>query len=381
MHTTISSRLTAHFQPDGGHLQHYLSRKHAIRTALCEDLILHDQILIPTPDFLSAAGLVLLFGENAVLDLLEQNRIKFIRTRCVFGYARGTENDGGIVVFHHPQNLTPQDSAIEDAVRAGLSAIPTHLKERAQLYQRIVQSTTPEETAAIVKAVTKEAIADLKHTPLWKSEYNYHTPDLLLLPGVSKMEVRVIGEGYTPRTHVVDTLLALCLYNSDVYLSQKYKSTSISPFSPIGDLLNVKIARVKTTGRAFWTLCKVNGVPDLGALPFSDEKCFKDFHRVTMSSNAVAFRNWFHSLTAVDETEMLKEFISLLHQVPFCERLPMKLFRFAITSALGFVPIVGQIASVFDTFVVDKLFRGGAKFFMDDLNKVSGTFRTGANKP
>jgi hypothetical protein len=100
-----------------------------------------------------------------------------------------------------------------------------------------------------------------------------------------------------------------------------------------------------------------------------------------MSSNAGAFRDWFHSLTAVDETEVLKEFISLLRQVPLCERLPVKLFRFAVTSLLDFVPIVGQIAAIFDTFVVDKLFSSRAKFFMDDLNKVSGTFRTGADKP
>ena len=37
--------------------------------------------------------------------------------------------------------------------------------------------------------------------------------------------------------------------------------------------------------------------------------------------------------------------------------------------------MVGQVADFLDTFVVDKLFGSkSAKFFMDDLNKVSGTF-------
>jgi hypothetical protein len=126
----------------------------------------------------------------------------------------------------------------------------------------------------------------------------------------------------------------------------------------------------------------VNGIPDLGKLPFPNEQCFKDFHKVTMSSNAAAFRDWFHSLTAVNDTEVLREYVSLLRQVPLCERLPAKLFRFAVTFSLGFIPMVGQIADIFDTFVVDKLFRpNSAKFFMDDLNKISGTLTEDSNTP
>jgi len=58
MYKTVSSRLTAFWNVDGGHLARYLERKSVIIKSLCEDLILHDQILVPTQDYLTAFKIV-----------------------------------------------------------------------------------------------------------------------------------------------------------------------------------------------------------------------------------------------------------------------------------------------------------------------------------
>ena len=71
MYKTIASRLTANFQVDGSHLNRYLMRQSTVQKSLLEDLVLHDQILIPTPDFLTADGLILIIGEKGMIDLLE----------------------------------------------------------------------------------------------------------------------------------------------------------------------------------------------------------------------------------------------------------------------------------------------------------------------
>lgn len=70
MFKTLSGRLSAVFNLDGGHLQRYLDRGDHIRKTLCEELILHNNLAIPTQDYLAACGLALLMGERPLITLL-----------------------------------------------------------------------------------------------------------------------------------------------------------------------------------------------------------------------------------------------------------------------------------------------------------------------
>lgn len=373
MYKTIASRLTAQFNVDGSHLQMYLYKSRTITKSLCEDLILHDQILIPTPDFLTADGLILTVGENAFIELLENNRIKFIRTRSVLCYVRGTGKDGGLAVFSDPNNKRPQDSPVDESVAAGLSVIQDRIKEKKKIEYLLNANTIAEETSSILDKVRRESVADLKETHLWKPKYNFPKPGLLALPGMAKMQCRVIGSEHDPVKRIVDTLLSLVVYNSDLYLAEKYDCDNISPFYPIGDLVRLKAHRIDSGSEGLWELFEINGIPDLSLVNLAEGSLFKDFHKVTQNGKADTFRKWFHALKSFDRLEILKEYISIIQEVPWTQKLPAKVFRFAATTGLGLIPGVGQLASIFDTFVLDRLFRKASpKYFIDDLNQVTG---------
>lgn len=370
---TIASRLSAHFNPDGGHLQRYLEKKSTITKSLCEDLILHNQVLVPTTDFLTADGLILIVGENAFIELLESDRLKFIRTRCVFGYVRGTGRDGGLAVFCDPKNKRPQDSPIDESVSAGLSVIHDRIREKKKIKDLLIANTISEETSSILDKVQRESIADLKETHLWSPKYNFPKPDLLALPGMSKMQVRVIGDGHDPKMNIVDTLLSLVLYNSDLYLAEKYECNNTSPFYPIGDFLRLKAQRIEKGSEGLWELFEINGIPDLSLVNLAEGSLFKEFHKVTQSDKADSFRKWFHALHSYNRIEILKEYMAVIQEIPWTQKLPAKIFRFAATTGLGLIPGVGQVASLFDTFVLEYLSRKASpKFFIDDLNRVTG---------
>jgi len=81
--------LTATFNLDGKHLSRHLERGDELLNVLCDDLILHDRILIPTQDYLTACGLIILLGEDNLISLLESDQINFLRLRGAFGYIRG----------------------------------------------------------------------------------------------------------------------------------------------------------------------------------------------------------------------------------------------------------------------------------------------------
>jgi hypothetical protein len=65
----LSGDLSATFNIDGQHFERYMDRRTSVVRSLCDQLLLHDQILIPTQDFLTAAGLVRILGERNFLTL------------------------------------------------------------------------------------------------------------------------------------------------------------------------------------------------------------------------------------------------------------------------------------------------------------------------
>lgn len=378
MYKTISSRLTAQFNVDGGHLQRYLDNKQIITKSFCEDLILHDQILIPTQDYLTACGLILIIGEKGFIELLEREKLKFVRTRWGFGFISG-KGPAEIGIFGDPDKMRPMDSPIDQSVSAGLNVIEGNLKDKKKLHECIVQNSYSIEWSAILDAIKQESIRDLKYTKTWNSRYESNNPNYILLPKSQKVNVRVIGPKFDPQRNISDTLLALTQYNSDLFLANKFSCQDISPFYPMGDLLEIKNNRIiNEIGHTenLWTLFEVNGVPDLSQFVLTQESNMSDLLKVATNKNATDFREWFHRNQELNEKEILREYLSVLKQVPTIQRFPLKSLRFIITTVTGFVPVLGQIAGVFDSFIIERIFKGRSpKFFIDDLTKATGSLK------
>ena len=377
MHKTLASRLSARFMVDGSHLDKYIQRKGEVQRSLLEDLVLHDQILIPTPDFLTADGLILIIGEKAVIDLLEQDRLRFIRTRSNLCYVRGSEKSGSLAVFGDPEKKKAQDSEIDESASAGLDVIDSLLKDRKKLESLLTQKSVDIPTSDILEAVREDAITDFRNSSTWSPRFEHVDQNTFLLPGIQKMGVRVIGMNADPLENPIDTLLSLVLYNSDLHLGNKLACTSISPSFPVGDVLRLKSLREVGSAEALWKLFEMNSVPDFSSVDLSDYEHFNSVHRVTVSKKAKSFREWFHSQESWEEGDIIREYISVLTDVPWTERLPSKALRFLVTTGLGLVPGIGQAAlaaSAIDAFAIDKVFsKASPKFFINDLRQLVKT--------
>ncbi len=379
MFKVLAGNLSAIFNLDGEHLNRYLQNKEMITKSIYEELILHDQILIPTQDYLTACGLILILGERNFISLLENKKIHFLRLRGVFGYGKGTGVDGTLVTFLDPASKRPQDSSIEDSVRAGLSVIGNQIKEKNKITELLLKESTPLEMSIILDAIKGDAFKDLRGTSLWKDEYDFPNQDLLALPGMEDMQVRVLGPGTDTQSNPVDVLLALALFNIELYLSLNFGCSSSSTGSPLGDLIDIKLSRLfeqSVRSKNIWSLLEINDIPDLGAINLQDEYHFKDLLKLIESQNANEFRKWFHDRKNYDEKEIFKEYISLLREVPVVQTLPSKVLRFCIGKSLDFIPIVGQVTSFIDTFLLEEFLKGKSpKYFIEGLRSFRGKIK------
>lgn len=374
MHKTLASRLSARFQADNTHFAEYQNRSPVLRGALLEDLILQDQIIIPVPDFTTAAGLILLIGERGMIEMLEAERVKFVRTRASLAFVRGSGPDGGIVVAYDPTHQRPTDAPLDKAIAAGIDLVRNALTEYNLLTKLILKSSCSVESLEILKAVKNESLSNFKQTTTWTPAFAFDNPELLCLPGIQKMEMKVIGMTPDPLRAPIDTLLEIVSYNADIFLAAKFDAADLSPFFPIGDLLRIKALASEQKRESLWSLFEVNGIPDVSCLDLAQSGRFEALFKASNSSKAKAFRTWFHSREAWDGNEIIKEYIDILTQVPWTQRLPTRILRFIVTTALGAIPIVGHAASVADAFLIDSLAgRKSPKCFIDNLRQLGQT--------
>ena len=315
-----------------------------------------------------------------MIDLLSSNRLRFIRLEGIFGYIRGTGPDGGIIVAEDPQKKRPQNSPISESVIQGLSVIRENLKNYDLLNRLLVSQSEDLKTLDVLKIVQTDAYTDLTQTRLWKDTYKFETAGLLALPGMDKMQVKVLGPTTKVSTNVVDALLALTQMNIELHLAEKYSCASSSTSSPIGDCISLKLPRLngEHSGREkLWQFMEFAGVPDLSEPILSDPDKMEEFVEMCFTDEAAAFREWFHKNRNASEKEIVTAYIDLLHKIPWSQRTPTKFIRCALTTGIGMVPIVGGLlgaaASVIDTFIVDEILTGKSpRFFIDKMRDFSG---------
>lgn len=375
MYKILSGRLSAYFNIDGNHLNRYIQNKEYLTKTICEELILHDQLLVPTQDYLTASGLILLIGEKNFISLLELDKIRFLRLRGAFGYARGTEINGSLVTFGDPNKNKPQDTDIERSITLGLDTIGNNLKNKKIIHKLLTKQSIPLELSEIIDKTRLDSYGDLKQTHLWKNDYEFSNKDLLALPGVEKMQVRVIGPNSDVNDNIIDTLLSIALYNVEFYLSDAYGCNSISTGSPLGEMIDLKINRLydkKDNIENLWNLLEVNDIPDLGKINFTENNYFNDFLKIVTDKKADSFRSWFHEKKHLNEKEIFKEYIGITNKTDWIKRLPSKTVRFAITTGIGFIPklglILSPVVSCIDAFIIEKVLSGKSpKYFFDEL--------------
>lgn len=374
MHATVSSRLSAPFLADGSHLKRYLEGIDIKRKSLIEDLLIHDRVYIPTTDFLTAIGLIRILGENHFAHLLENKRIRFIRTRYVMAYGRGTDRDGTLLIIKtHGSNHLAAEVDTPKAIIAALRLAPD-LTQVDRILEAVCRNTIEENHEEMLKEIMQSSFCDFKSSPLWKDSYNHKNNDLLNLPGIGKMTCRLGSEPEDSKQHAVDTLLAIARYNIDLLLAKKVDCRNISSSAPVQDMLDIKGKRHFDRREGLYRIFSIEKVPDFSRIDLQSVANFEALEEVASSRHAVNFRDWFHSVQSHNSEEVLQAYYELVTKTKWPTSLSGKILRFVTLTSLGLDGPMEALAGVADNFGVDWLCGAKSpKFFVDDVNKLTGT--------
>ncbi|MDB5468621.1 MAG: hypothetical protein JWR84_181 [Caulobacter sp.] len=376
MSTIFAGDVAPTFLLDGSHAARGVIERSRVGRALSQQLILHDRVVIPLEDFTVIGSMAELLGAPALSKLLEQGRVRFVRTVGTLVFGQGTANDGGLVVIQGQENRTAAHAKIEMAIEHGIRPLNLDRPSQQRLAHAVTEATEEIETAELVRPVFEKTMGQFRQSAMWRAEYQHSKSDLLVLPGLQPMQMKVYNAGTPPSRSPVDTVLALARGNLELHLAGRVGADAMSTSCPIADGATLAIKANQLQVQGLEHLVTTVQVPDLTNLIDANEDNAGRFVDLIASRQAADFREWFHQQDVVRPEEYAVRYLDIVHAVGPLESLPSQIGRFAVFKILGAIPIIGPVFDVFDTFVLPRLLEGRSpKFFVANLRNFAGAVR------
>ena len=173
--------------------QRFLRRGRSHLKSLIESLLIHDEIIIPTQDYLSLTILVGVLGERAVIELLDSESLKLLR---VNGFLAYVGNGGGIKESNFvpeegkpiPPSCAPVDEAVAWAL-GGLNPKPTDPK----LPALVIQATQEVSLNSLSEAIRRETYMDVLQSDYLRATFQLRNADMDRLHGIEPKGVRIMA--------------------------------------------------------------------------------------------------------------------------------------------------------------------------------------------
>lgn len=356
------------------------------RARIANYLLLYDQIIIPTANFLILPVLRQILGEG-VFDQLVQNKIiVFVRYSEWFCYIGGGGGLGLIKVEmpNKGANLahalfSSTEQSIDLALRNTLPKSGVH---RSRILKNLLLDNLVEvDISTTFQELKTETYQDINESPYLRNLYDFDRRggSLNSLRGIKKNQVRVCAPHSEDenKSKEIWTLLNIAFENFILNLSSQVGVDEITGDNSSLNLLKAKGSRVGMPIEginAFTQIQSYSEIPDIGS-SFSKKLISPEtILEIRQTENAKIFRNWLsQSKPNERKDEILGRYIDDISKLSTIDKLPSKIFRFVstcIASAGG--ELSGTAASFADSFLVNKWFpKKTPKLFMQDLKTLS----------
>ncbi len=319
----------------------FLARARPAFAQFIESWLLHDIVVVPTDDYLTLTAIVDCLGDRATIALLESGILRFLRIRGTLGYVGG---GGGVVGVSFPFKGDGTDASavgaeVPDAVTWALRGL--RVKPDLEVAKQAVQHTTELDLSIYKDGLATAAYDDFRQLPFGKEL------DPRCLPGVTNKQVQILGgQDLSDTNDMIQVVLALATANLELRLMAESSSTDNATTTPIGHALRAREIRLGQPHQAFGELRQLTEVPDIAEAVLSRKLSVDALLELRNSMAGAAFRSWFHLNCAQDPSKTTRAYIDLLSAVPTAQKKPVKALRFLITTALGFIPIVGGLVGL-----------------------------------
>ncbi|MFH0343689.1 MAG: hypothetical protein ACHBNF_16545 [Chromatiales bacterium] len=362
----------------------------ANRAHFGSQLLLYEQVIIPTNDFAIVPALLQWMGQKHFEAALDCGAISFLRRLGLLGYAGNGNGISSFIVKDTTDKpfLWWQKALfgeLAEAVELQLvHNVPSLTKrERDSLLQHVVAHSQPVtyDNDFFLKNIVQESYADIRDTPklatyvtqlVARASHPLGQPIALeRLAGVAPDALQLAGDGEV--LSAADLVVRVAETNMEIVLADFAGGADLHVPMGADAILRHKLLRSGSTAVAlegFARLLELNGIPDIRVAVESGAISLPEIWKLRQRRVARRFREWLADAASSRDVERL--YVESLGRTSLVQSLPARVVRFALTTAVGAAnPVAGVAVSVIDSFFVDKYLAGyRPKLMLDEIRKL-----------
>ena len=335
-----------------------------------ESILLHDQIVVPTDDFMSLTVLLGVLGEKPLCELIENGVLRFLRIQGALAYMG---NGAGIKSFEISRNDTKHAfcAPLQETIKWATNGVNISL-DTEKILGLVHPVTQQVKLSTIDDEIKQETYMDVLTSDNLRNVFAIRNVHMDRLQGIGPKNVRIYGGPYADYLDdEISAVLKLAHANIEIKVAELADCQDSSTSSPIGHLLKAKAKRTIPNAefhKTFSILVEIANLPDVPNAVINGRIEIEDLIRLRNSRNGEQFREWFHDNCSSDPVATGKEYATLLKSIPKSQNSPAKILRFIVTQAIGSIPGAGLVVGAIDSFLVDRIARGTSpKYFLEKL--------------
>lgn len=357
---------------------------------LASQLLLYEQIVIPTIDYGIIPTLISWLGVNEFIQSLDSGSISFIRRHGMLVYNGGQglrlikidKGEKSDFSWWQEALFGKDEVSLELQLKHNLPMLSTN--EQKLITQKVLKNTSQLEFKDNLfnEMIVKESYKDVMKSPsLYETFKKYAKKSrdgniyLERLEEVQPNETRILKHNYEI-TDVVDLVLRVAEINMEIAMSTQSSNADLFTSDGADNILRQKVFRANLPQRltnGFVSLLDLKRMPDIRPAVENGEVPLSTIWKIRQSSKGRNFRDWLKKADPKSAIDLTRAYIEAIEKDTPSDSLPLRALRFAVTSALGVInPIVGLGGSVIDSFFVDKWINGySPKLLFDELQKLN----------
>jgi hypothetical protein len=354
------------------------------RAHIASQILIYDQLVIPTHDYGVVAALVNWLGKGIFLDALEVGAFQFVRPQGLLGYVGNGHgvSEYTITEGESARPLRWWQTALFKEPRQAITAQIENLcprvssREMPQLVERILPhcSLSHYDNETFMQHIARETYIEIQHSEklqnIVRAMVGAGEPsiDLQRIPGIAANEVRTgIRED---NRDAIDLVLRIAEFHRDLVMATDCSNADLYVPTGAEQLLAQKIARLnlgRSRTEGFSKLLDLNRLPNIGEAVVSGKVNLIDLWRLRQRKEARQFRAWLRNASPEDARDLERLYVSTLSRQSWINSTSARTLRFVITTAAGVVdPIGGFIVGATDSFFVERWLHGyNPKLFLD----------------
>lgn len=360
------------------------------RENLANQLLIYDQLIIPTKDFGIIPILINWLGLDLFLDALDNNAFFFLHTRSIVWYAGNSVGLSSFVIEDSPEHsFSWWQEAVFRESHIAIEQQLIHLcpfiwrDDRIKILHKLLENIKEVEydNEFFMKNIIEETNSidilwntDLKNYII-QNIWSHRWPvDLTNLPNITGNQMNILNqEGVIHNP--IDLVLRVAEINMELFMASLLGTTDLCTSDGAENLLKNKLKNAGYQPSAwedFQDLLDFRDLPNVGIIIANGDISFNDLWKIRNKSSAIKFRKWMQSIDKNNASDLKKLYVDSLENKTLSDSIPVKWIRLAITSTTWLLwPVVWLGSGMIDSFFVDKLINWyKPKLFLDEISKL-----------